>query len=164
MLLTFSWIHANPTEPSPALCALDLGAPSTHKSDSDSTLAIWTPLAAVFHIELIEFSLVQFISLCDLSHQITVLSDQINPVDEASLVRMYMLLAVQAEVMLTVLAPTCVILYIDHSDTTTCGEWAPCHIIHRLNCTLQTILLIALHDRAIEPDSLDIMIDKALAA
>ena len=106
VLLTFGLGHADPAEPSPALDALNLRATTTDQRDVRTTLDVRAALCAMLQVELVEFALNLCVPFCYLSHLLSKLDKKVDPMNEATLEWMNMLLAVKAEVVLTMLAPT----------------------------------------------------------
>ena len=67
-----------------------------------------------------------------------VFNKEVNPVDQASLERMYVLLAVETEVMLAMLTPARVVILLNVGYCSTGWKRAPAHVIHLLYSILET--------------------------
>ena len=54
MLMTFGLLKANPAEPLPALCALNLAASTRFHGNWSSTFLVWARFGAIFEVNIIE--------------------------------------------------------------------------------------------------------------
>ena len=132
VFLAFCRVHAFPAKPSPALCALDLGAPATCKCNPGATLTIGASFGAVLDIQLIKTILNNLVLVCDFFHLLGKLSEQIQTMDKTPLKWMHMLFAVQAEMEIAMIASTRIIT-LDAGYRATSGHRTPAHVIHGLN-------------------------------
>lgn len=138
------------------LGALDLRASTADECNPCATLCIWTWLGTLFEVNLVESGLHKLVLLSDFLHHILVLDKQINAVHEASLERMYVLLAIEAKLMLAVLAFAGVLFFLDISDAATGRNRAPTHVVHGCYGVLNAILLVLFHHFSIQIQVLDI--------
>lgn len=145
VLLSLGLVTANPTEVGPALSALYLRATGTDEGDRSAAFRVRTPLAALFEVDLVEFALHQLVFIGDVGDHRTILSLQVDSVNEASLKRVDMLLAVEAEMMLAVLTSASVFILLNHGDTTAGGDRTPAHIVHGFDGVLDAKTLILIH-------------------
>lgn len=158
VLLALGLLHADPAEPLEALGALDLGAAAADEGDGHAALVVGAGLGALLHVDLVEARLHLAVALGDLGHHAGELGEQVDAVDHAALERVHVLLAVQAEVVLTVLAPTSVLFAFNHSGATTSRNRTPAHVVHRSNRVLHTELLVLLHHTSIQVQVLDVQV------
>ena len=128
-----------------ALGALDLRASSADERNSRTTLCVRTWLSTLLEVNFVEPGLHKFVLLSDLLHHILILDEQINTVHEASFKRMYVLLAVEAKLMLTVLASAGVLFFLDVSYAATGRNRTPAHVVHGCYGILNAILFVLFH-------------------
>ena len=83
--------------------------------------------------------------------------------NEAALARVDLLITVEAKVMFTVLAPSRILIKLDHSNTATSWNGTPAHVVHISNSILHTKVLILIHHPFVKTDSLDIKVIQTLA-
>ena len=145
VLLPFGLRQADPAEPVIALGALDLRASSADERNSRSTLCVRTWLGTLLEVNLVEPGLHKCVLLSDLLHHILILDKQVNAVHEASFERVHVLLAIEAKLMLAVLAFAGVLFFLDISYAAACWNRAPAHVVHGCYGILNTILLVLLH-------------------
>ena len=101
----------------------------------------------------------------DVFDKFRILNKQVESVHLAASEWVHMLLAVHAKVVLTVLAASSVVLVVDRGDRAASRDWAPAHIVHRINSGLQTLLFVLLEHLNISAKHiLDIMVVKRLLA
>jgi hypothetical protein len=106
MFLAFCRVRASPAEILPALCTLDMSATTFHFDDSSTAFAIWTQFGALLEVKLGQLGLVLYVFNLNIGHDVLELGEYVDTVDFASLERVHSLPAVEAEVEVTVLAPT----------------------------------------------------------
>lgn len=97
-------------------------------------------------------------------HEVLILDKQVDSIDEAAFERVHVLLAVEAKMMLAMLAPACVLFTLNNSGAATCGNGTPAHIIHGCNRILNTELLVLFHHVSIQVQVLNVQVVETLLA
>lgn len=160
MLMAFRLLEANPAEPLPALCALNLAASflSMFHGDWSITFLVWAGFGTIFEVNVIESFLHEFVLFSDLPHLIPILGEQINAIDIAPLARVYSILAVKTKCMFTVLTFACVFVFLNNCNSSTSRQGAPTHIIHLINGVMNTLCLIFLQHCLVKAYILDVLV------
>ena len=104
MLLPLRRTVARPAEVLVALRALDMGAATLHFGNPNSALRVGAELGAVLHVDVVQPFLNHLVVFVDFAHLLFVFNKEIDPVNQAPLERMDVLLTVKAEVVLAMLA------------------------------------------------------------
>ena len=144
MLLPLRRIVARPAEVLVALRALDMGAATLHFGNPNSTLLVGAELGALLHVDVVQPFPSYLVVFVDFTHFQFVFNKEIDPVNQAPLERMDVLLTVKAKVEIAMLAFACVLRLLNVRNCSTSWHRAPAHVVHLLNGVLQANSVILL--------------------